>query len=320
MHQSRSLKKAYLHAPSYRVGTLQAIEKIEGLEQDPETLEDLLAFGLETYAHFDGDPFELAAPAIRETLETSRTDPADVDAVIYATTGYATAREPWMPLEGGDRMRGLLQELAMPRAIPFGVGLSQCANLTASISLASSLVASSQYRNVLIFVADRIPEHMSRVVAPGVTVISDAAASCLVSDRDHGGYEILAVAEHLDWPMLDIRPDQDFAKYLQGTAEGIKTVSDEIYQALGTDANGFSQLLINNVNHSVAGLFSRQTGFPKHKIYTDNIARYAHCDAADTLINFCHYARSRDIAAGELLLLLTSAPFMRKAIAFRKAG
>jgi 3-oxoacyl-[acyl-carrier-protein] synthase-3 len=307
-------KPSYLRSPAYRVGELRPIEE---LGCAAETLQEMQAAGLEMFSRFGGDPFELAAGSIESTLATGQIQACDVDAVIYATTAYVSMGSPWSLLDVGTGVRQLLKRLGLHRAMPIGVSLAQCANLSTAISVAAGLVASGRHRNILVFVADRIPPGVSRIVNPGITVLSDAAASCLVSaDRD--GWEMIGFAEHLDGAEADLDPTENFFAYLRSTATGIREVCANLYEQLNTPPKSFHRLLINNVNHSVVRLVAEQSGFPISAIHTSNIARYGHCDAADVIINLSDHAMSETSVPSELVLMLTAAPFMRRAIALHR--
>ncbi|MFF3404372.1 hypothetical protein ACFYW6_38890 [Streptomyces sp. NPDC002659] len=313
---SGSLRSAYLHSPAYRLGDLCPIDE---LGQDLGVLEEMRALGLATYSRFGGDPLELAADSLHSTLRASAIRPSEIEAVIYATTAYGSMGAAWSLLDTEAGLRKLLGRLGMHRAMPIGVSLAQCANLTSAISLAAGLVSAGRYRNILVFVADRIPSGVSRVVNPGTTVLSDGAASCIVSRTAHGGWELAGFAEHLDPPDDGLNPQENFFAYLKGTAAGIEAVCADLYEQLAVDADDFDLLLINNVNRSVVRLFAEHSGFPVGSVHSANIARYGHCDAADVIINLSDHAGGSGATPGEWILILTSAPFARRAIALRAA-
>jgi 3-oxoacyl-[acyl-carrier-protein] synthase III len=310
-------QKAFVHAPAYAVGPLESIENIVELQQDREVLENMRALGVDTYGRHDGSPFDLARRAIAQSLEKADVSGADLDAVVYVTTAYASTNKPWRPYAYGAEIRELVREFGAVRASPYLISLSQCVNLIAGLQVAANLVLLGNARTVLVFAADCIAEGFSRIVDPKVSVISDAAASCVVTSRP-GGYEIERIVDHVDWSMLDLNPEQDFSQYFKRTAEGVKSVCQKLYAAASAQPSDFEQLLTNNVNFSVTRMLAVQSGFDRARIHSENIGRFAHCDSSDVLINLAEYDAAPRAEGSGRVMLLTSAPYMWGAVALQR--
>lgn len=312
------LKKAFLGGIAYETGEPRDIEEIPELKADEEVLENLLALGCEKYAVYNGSPMEMAKRCVARTLEKTGVNPQDVGAVVYATTAYAASSKPWKPLRYGDEIAALILELGLTRAHPLWVSLAQCTNLTAALRVAGDMVRCNEAQNVIVILADCVGEGYSRLVAPNITIMSDAAVTCLVTSDPKSEYEILGVQQYADWEMSRTDPYKSFTKYFKGTANGVKNVSNAIYQQLGLKASDFKALMMNNASLSVTRVFSEQTGVPVTKIFTENIPKFAHCDAADNLINLHDYALKGTTEPGDLFLLLASAPYIWGASVVRK--
>lgn len=311
-------KQVFLGGIAYETGDPHDIEEVPELQADQEVLENLLATGLEKYTVSRFSPMEMARRCIARTLEKTGVAPADVGAVIYATTGYAASAKPWKPLRYGEELGDLVIELGLTRALPLWISLGQCTNMTAALRAAGDMIRDGSTHNVIVLLADCVGEGYSRLVAPNITVLSDAAVSCLVTDDARAEYELLAIQQHVDWELARTDPSKSFVKFFKGTAGGVKIVSTAIMQALGKQPEDFAALMMNNASLSVARVFSEQTGIPVSRIFIENIPRYAHCDAADNLINLHDYALAGSQKAGALYLLLASAPYMWGAAALRK--
>lgn len=310
-------KNVFLGGISYQTGEEHDIEEIPELQADQEVLENLLALGLEKYAVSKQSPLQLARRCVEQTLEKTGVDRAEVGAVIFATTGLAVASKPWQPLRYGNELGELIIDLGLTRAFPLWVSLGECTNMSSALAVASDMVRAGRIRNAIVILADCVGPGYSRIVAPNITVLSDAAVSCLVSDSP-SEYEIIGVHQYADWKMLKTDPYAQFTEFFRGTAAGVKTVAEQLMQTLGKKPEDFAALLINNAGLTVARIFSEQTGIPVNKIFIDNIARYAHCDAADNFINLHDYALKGTMKAGELYLLVASAPHQWGAAALRK--
>ncbi|MES2938877.1 MAG: hypothetical protein V4864_14415 [Pseudomonadota bacterium] len=298
----------YLRAPAYSHGTLRPIDEIAELQADPDLLATLHAVGLETYARHDGAVEELAAAVLRDTLRAAGLQGGDIDAFVYASSLYSrgAVHDTMAP----SRLMGrIAQQAGLTRAVPHGVSFTQCVNTVSAFELARGLVLAGA-RHVLVLAADRI-EGQSRMVEPGISVISDTAGCLLVSaERGVGpALRIDNVAHFVDWSLQDVKTEDDFGEYVKRTVGGMSQAIGALKQADGLAAADYAQLLTNTINHSVVRIFSRASGLPPDRVYRGNVNRLAHCDAADVIVNLKDWLDLRRAAAGERVILAANGPF-----------
>ncbi len=307
---SQAVSCAYLKGASYEVGSLRPISEIEELKKDTNTLDTLLTLGLETFSLSTKKPVELAKSSIEKTVDRAGVDRSQIDEVIYATSGYAMSGKPWCPVHYSKELNSLLLSLNLSHCTGMGVSFSQCVNIIAAIELAVGLVESGRKKNVLVFSADCLSPHESRLVDNGISVISDAAASCIVSSEQNNGYFIEAINKNIDWGLLEIDSASDFSTFFKRTAEGISGAVQQLNQSLGRVGSDYEQLLTNSVNLSILRIISRQTKVDVDRIYSKNISRFAHCDCSDILINLADYELEKEGEKSDPVLLLASGPYV----------
>lgn len=283
----------FLHSIGQSVGEARPIATIEPIARDADLLEFLHANGLRNYRKSDQDPPRLAAEAIRVSLQRSGLDPRQVDSVVWSSTSFQ--QRSWYT-EDVSRELGAL---GLWTAVPFGVTLSECGNLTAALQVASGLVAAG-HRHVLLVVADRCPAADQRLVAPSLTVLSDGAASCILSPEP-GEFELLATAQCANHRARPDRTDESL-RVLRHNAEGIRRAATAALGRAGLDPDAIAAMITNNLATSVLEMFAIQAGVPFERVYTDLVASYAHLYAADGLLGL----DACDVARGEVVLVATN--------------
>lgn len=286
---------------AYEIGDLKPLESIEALRRSERSLISLRDKGVRRYAESELGPAAMAARAARRTLGITGVAPRDIDAVIYASTSF------WEKRFTTEReISWLLFELGLENAHPVGVFLPGCANASISIRMAANLVRAEGYRHVLVATADKVaPEHPEkRVMWPDVSVLSDSAASCLVGAAGTGSFDVLRMAHRSSPAMWDLDADSNLAAFLMGTVKGARRTAHAVLSAAEVEPAAIRRLITNNYNEPVMRMMARQCGFAEEQAFLDNVPRFAHGYAADTLINLADCTAHEPAAPGDLYFLL----------------
>lgn len=291
----------------YQFGSFEEIASLSELASDRDLLENLTALGLKFYARSDQELFSLAAESAERTLAEWGGDRVGIDAVVIGTCSFASAGPTYRRGNWVRAASALLESLRLPRAVPIGVFLAECANFATALRVASNMLGCGDAERVLLIMVDKTAAGESRILPPGISVKSDVAASCLLS-TEGGAYQVIATHQHIDPKMPGLAPGMNVADYLKPLGEGIRRVSREAQAKAGLNPNQFSQMLTNNYNLSALRLLSSQAGFGMDRLFKDNVERYAHGFAADNLINLKDYTARNNPTAGEHLFLLCSGP------------
>lgn len=286
---------------SYHLGETFSIASIPELQEKSDILENFLALGLKNYCVSSCSPALLAKQCISQTLEKAKLNPDEIDCFIYATNSF------WEKNFYSNDIRQLLCDLKLTKAYPIGVFLSYCGNFHSAISIAHERIVAKRAKNVLLVTADMLSPHESRIYPPNITILSDAVASCVITDQK-GDFKIKNTYQHTNPYLWLSKPSDDLLGYMKATMDGIKAAYDGVMKAEGITAESISKVITNNYNLSIVRTFTMPARFKASQMYTANIARYAHAFASDNLINLDTCVKEESIKAGELLLLLGTSP------------
>jgi len=300
----KDYNNVYLTALAYELGELQSITEIDELKNNPELLNTFLTVGLEKYSNTNSKTLEMAKKSASVTIDKANLSPKDIDLLIYATYSFWDFQSP-----GYVEIAHLINELGLKNAYPIGTFLSGCANLQTAIRLGTNLIRTEGYKNVLIITADRISEQQSRIVQPNISILSDASASCiLTNDESKSEFEVICTSQNTDPGIMRLDFDKQSLEYFSKTIEGTKNAVKKALTSIQKEPNNFSKLITNNYNLSVTKSIGASLKFNFDQIYTKNISRFAHANAADNLINLHDFSKEKSLLTNDLILLLGSGP------------
>lgn len=311
--QMREQPRVVLSHIACEVGTSSPLRALGELGVDAETLEVLEIAGLESFWRSSEPTCDIAARSVEKTLASAGLRGADIDAVFFATesTWDGDGEHPRERYRAFRRqaMR-VLNDCGLRHAYPIGVMFSGCSNLVTAITLASDALFAGRYRKALVVVADRLPATHSRILPPGIAVVSDGAASCVVSLGDAPGFRVEGAVGHADmaaWSM-DLECDFDkFGGYLINLGKQLLQVKKKLSDASGVAAEQYRYLVMNNYSRSTIRLFSTQLGFASKQVMTANLPTHAHVNAVDLLLNLNTLEEQGDLREGDRVMALASA-------------
>jgi 3-oxoacyl-[acyl-carrier-protein] synthase-3 len=289
----------YIGAISHVHGEWRPVEELASRpEANPDEIRYLANLGLVRYSVLDG-PIRKHYPAcVKATLQKAELAPAAVDAVLFFTSTFASYEEY-------DDLAQLSHELGFTNALPVGLFLGQCTNYSTALLMASGLISTHGFQNVLLLGGDRLDESRApRVLGGRLSVFSDAVVSCLVSTRDRGGYELGAIRHHYLPHMYKVDPAREILPYINGFSDGLRTACNKLYQAMEVSGSAFTWMIPANLNLSVLKNFAALAGVQVDRMYKANVARYGHSFAYDQLISLDTLAAEGAVHRGDRLLLV----------------
>jgi 3-oxoacyl-[acyl-carrier-protein] synthase-3 len=287
----------YLAAPAYALGQLHPIDDLPQLAST--TLEGLRAAGLRQYARTDESLRALLGRSLARTLEATSSAREEVGLAVFATNST------WKIDELRTVARELLAESGLIRAFPLLVSLADCANLQAAIRFAANAVLAGQTSTVLVATVDLVPPGLDRLVPPAIGVLSDGAASCIVS-RHPEGLKIQLMHQASDARLGAIDPGREQTRYFLENNRGLERTLKETLAAWAGPASGFSRVFFNNYNRPVAEMTTLTGGFRREAVFVENIARAGHVVAADNLVNLVDSLTARAREPGEVFFALAT--------------
>lgn len=269
-----------LCAPAYELGEYaEPVAELPELSAAPRTAADLTSpsAGFVTYHWSEGPLVELMAASAARTLARSGVPGSEIDTVLLATDSLPPDRAAHRVVSE------LLEETGMGRATVITVGLMDCATAMAAVGTAASLVRDGTARHVLVVSGDLADASTGgqRVVAGGVAIASDGAASALVS-AEAAGLPVLAMAHHA-------APEQESG---DGPAQRQLTSRVNAYRELFARLSARhpflparTLVLPSNFARHVMRMYLAEAGFTADRMVLEGVGRIAHCQGSDPLIN-----------------------------------
>lgn len=291
---------AYVSAIGCAVGERAALRDLS----DPEVMDELASLhkdGLRECRVANCGRASLAAVAARQSVGDDRGPMPG--AVVYCTDTVSDS-----PTFEAQR---LLAAMGGPPGQVVMVGGSACANLGPGLQTATAWLAASQAESVLLVTADQVITG-SRYLASGRTVLSDSAASCLVSASPVGpSFRVLGMASG-----GRSAPDSDFAgsHALRQTAAGVARTARAALATAGSKASDCRYILTGNLGGTLRGFLAMAAGFRPASVYAPGGETLAHCFAADILIALRAVVTDGLVDPGDLLMLLPTSPVSWSAI------
>lgn len=284
----------YLRGLAYIVGDAVPLTEIK--DGDREQIQVFTKLGLHYYRRSPLSLPELCNRSVGETMTSSGVAPADVGAVLLATTvnSIHTARLDY------PEVAQILGDHSLVAAKLYGISLSKCSNLSAALELGSSLLRANEYSQVLVIVGDKCGRDRDRFMDSCESVLSDGAMSFILS-RTEGSYELKHLATSSDLSHLT----RTFGVF-EFVDNSIKHLG-ELWRAIPPDLprERMEKVFCGNYNMLIQRNLMRELGVGEQTFYLDNLQRLGHVFSCDVLINLSDYAGSTPIAPGTTFSCLT---------------
>ncbi|MES4903266.1 MULTISPECIES: 3-oxoacyl-[acyl-carrier-protein] synthase III C-terminal domain-containing protein [unclassified Streptomyces] len=251
---------------------------------------------------------DMLTAAGREALRG--TDPCDIRQVLYARIGEEAGPAGAGPAEtepaGAGLLDGVRTALGLDHAPAFAVGQMNCAAGLFALFLAGQVTGPEADGSALLLVGDRVarPE---RGVIPGIAVVADAAAACVVGPRVPGDpllgsafrtygrfYRSLGGAD----------PDRE-REYSRFYAPALAAVIQEALREAGTEPGGVRWIVPHNVNRLSWKGVAKELGIPFSQIFLDNLPRLGHANCADPYLNLASLRASGRLEPGDRYVMAT---------------
>jgi 3-oxoacyl-[acyl-carrier-protein] synthase-3 len=305
--------KPTITAIDYYLGTLEPLETIVRSDEEADAVNTMVATGLCTYSRSDLRVADMAAEAMRKTLVRAGVAPSAIQAVVFATESQWDYEPPVVRRRDNSRkfrqdIYKAIWDVGLTAAYPLGVMFSGCGNLVSAMLIAANLVEARGLQDVLVVVSDRQAEGTTRVMYPAVGVVSDAAASCLVTSRPVAGFTIDDVVLHSNLGLWEADIEGDFGRFLVEMARGLKDMGQKMIAASGRKPADYRYFLPNNYSRSTLRVFCHQLGYQQSQLFLDNLPRVSHTYAADVLINLSDLNATGTLTNGDRVMALTSGP------------
>ena len=261
----------------------------------------LRRFGFErAWVAEPGEGASLATGAAEQLLASAAVDPDSIDLLFYAAAaprGHAAAES----LLGGFSypVSRLQYDLGLTNARTYGVSQAGCLGLMTAISMGRAmLVADENLGRALCVSVDVLPDGSPREIL--YNVISDGACAVLLQ-RGEGPNRIIAerqITKGYYWD-CETLGNEIVAAYFP-TA---RTIIRDTLASAALTTDDIALLVPHNVSLRSWEILLQLTGFPRDRLYADNIAAKAHVISGDNFINLKDAEAAGRLRSGDRLLL-----------------
>lgn len=299
--------QVYLKGLNYYLGDLKDISEVDFLQNDPEKLKSYYEMGFKTYSHSNIPMIEMAYQSIQKTLSELEMDPAEIDILLFVAESKHRDE-----IYSSYEVNMLLSYLKMPTTYPIGISLSDCANSLLGLQTAQAMVSSGQAKNVLVVCTNRASQRPgNRKMIPEVAVCGDAAVSVLVTSSP-GDYKIMGSRLIKNEPTSENAPPLDVSIK---KIKALRTITKSILENVGLKKSDINSIMVNNY-FELSQIFVESCGFDAEIGHYDNLAKYGHCLAGDTLLSLKD--QQNELKPGNNIFLLADGPYGSFAICLHK--
>ncbi|WP_084507189.1 hypothetical protein [Nocardia violaceofusca] len=295
--------RVFMTGVAHTVGDPRPIAGIGPIAAEPGLVDAMHEVGLSYYRHARDSPIEMAAVCIAKTLNQARMPASGIDILMLASSTIGFGQ-----IENTELLQ-LSERFGLTHATPIGVSAAECANFGTALHLARTLVASGEARTVLLVTTDACTAPEQRLLRQVNSVVSDGAASCLVTNEP-ARIEILATATATNQLIRAATNPDAIAALTRRTLIGLV---DEVLLRAKTDRDQIRQVITNNINTEALRFMTLSAGLDHNLSYADNVADFAHVHSADNLLNLQSYLE--DGAAPDQIVLTISHAFGTWAVA-----
>lgn len=246
--------------------------------------------------------YDLARRAVQEI----RGDLGEIGAIVYCTCIPVNAS---IGDEAQFRKTGdvkhlmdfpashLQADFELEQAIVIGLDQQACTGMLGSLRLAKALlVAEPELRRILCVTSDRFPE--GAYYEQAYNLISDGAAACIAS-LDPGGFRIVACHAVTNGAMVMVTSDETVGTYFSYAHRVIQ----ETLAKTGLQMADIDYVVPQNTNVKAWQILSRLLDFEYDRVFFPTLEEVAHVISADNIINLARLVETKQVTAGQRVLL-----------------
>jgi 3-oxoacyl-[acyl-carrier-protein] synthase III len=285
----------YLSEIGYALGAPVPITAAGADSDVSDQVSTLRRQGVGHYLVSASTPSESAARSCRPGALTGS---AATSAVVYCTDSPSEVTPT-------DDLWDFMCRAGVPEWTALISGGGGCGNLGPGLQAARGLLATKEYHDVLLVTTDRVVDHR-RYVAGGMTVLSDSAASCLVSRRvPDSGFRVTGLA-------TTVRAGGSGQEQGLASARSLIAAINELipraFRHSSAPVEACRYLLTGNFGHTPRQLFAMAAGMEPEAHYAPRVGEIGHCFSADILIGLADLAAEGKLEHGDQLMLVASSP------------
>jgi 3-oxoacyl-[acyl-carrier-protein] synthase-3 len=274
-----------------------------------ETIRELTLHGLDRFRSSGSSAGDMAVRSLEQTLSAWGGHPRDIDALIYCSNAFT--------LDDATMLSRFIAANDLDKASVMTLGFGGCANLLPAMQLARALIRGGEAEHVAIVTADRASGDVDRVALMDLGILSDGAASCVMSayPSETAGFELLGLGLRSS---NRLRGDMPRARAFTARVQGVRGAATDALDEAGLTAATIGGVLMANIRRDLQLFFAKQCGICSESLFLDSLGPVSHCFSADPLINLSlFFARFEAATTASPVLALCLSPYKWGAFAAR---
>jgi 3-oxoacyl-[acyl-carrier-protein] synthase-3 len=261
------------------------------------------------------DPTKLGVEAARQAIKAAGITPQELDFVITATN-LGT-----MPIPGSSPF--IIQELGVGKDIPFFDLLAGCTGFVYSLKVASDLLNSGDYKNILIIGLEALSRFTDWTDRSTCVLFGDAAGAAVISRMPEGRGVISSClsGDSSQWDVLfmdgggtkfpasekTINSKMHYLKMAGGGVfkSAVRMMEDTTERALasaGLSKEDVDWVIPHQANMRILKAFAERSGIPMEKVIT-NLERYGNTSTASIPLALTEAVADGRVKKGDLLVV-----------------
>lgn len=310
----KNTAERFLSAIAYSVGQsreIEALHESEGISSI--AVADLKERGISRYCEEARSIPESCISSALETLRSASLSPRQIDIVLLATSNAS-----WVnTLDDETALFTVFRDAGFNRTRLIGISLQACSAFGESARIAADLVVEDSTTKVLLILFGR-KETPSRLGPAATTVYSDGVASCIVGS-EQGGFAIAASESLFNIQLGAMGRLGNFDQFVGGVQD-LGEICKRVYKKAGIGPESIRALFCTNGSLVHARVMANAAQIPLERVYTKDIARFAHVYSCDNLISLKNYATENRLSRGDQYLLMGWSPHVVSAAILRYVG
>jgi hypothetical protein len=252
---------------------------------------------------------EMAGRAVQHCLARSDVPAREIDTVLFSTESFWDGGEgPTDPIAVRNAVLSVLfGDCGLSEAHIQACWTNECANLSATLSLARALVMSESSRNVLVVVGDRQDTHVPRLMPNGASVMSDVAAAALVT-QDPEGPALRHVVTHNAPDVFAAERSNDVQRKTQAMMSALQRFASRVEVVTGRAVTDYSLVLTDNLHSMYLDFICEGLGLDPVRTRQPSKADFAHGFSLDGLLGLEAIGRD-DLPKDEPIAILNVIPW-----------
>jgi len=245
--------------------------------------------GVEHFLSSETGIEKLVGNSLKKTIQNSEIDPVKINAILVCSESFG------LNPSRTTQFAAVFTELGLGNTPVYGLTLGGCVGFISAIEFARALLGNNGLENIAIITVDACASPESRLAPYNVSLFSDAAASCLVSQAiDRPSIEIVGIGQFTDLEVSTFHPVEQAPLVGMRYFEGMRKAKNIAIADADVGADEVKLILPTLTRLDFMDAIFTRLGFLSQNIFTETLSSFSHCFGSDPIISLIHSAKWRE--------------------------